>query len=238
MSRRPIAANPVQRAGDVRRRLWSESPIPRPATRRVRMVGATPPPVSYWWKFDDQSGPFTEASGGPALARSDVYGTYRVAGLAPGSAYAFRFSDGGGDYSLAQGSVPWLAGPVTVDVWMSHLIPTSTADSILLQLLGAGELRIEGSGFTGDLLLRARNSGGAMVTLATITSPATPAHLVWAVDPAAGTSRLTLNGSLVSNTDGHDIRWNANPTLAVMVGPPDGQPASVVDELRITGNTP
>lgn len=45
MSRRPVAANPVQRAGDVRRRLWSEAPIPRVATRRVRNLAV--PPGTY-----------------------------------------------------------------------------------------------------------------------------------------------------------------------------------------------
>jgi hypothetical protein len=39
VSRRPTAANPVRRRGDVRRRLWSESSIPKVATRRVRMAG-------------------------------------------------------------------------------------------------------------------------------------------------------------------------------------------------------
>lgn len=42
MSRRPVVGNPVRRRNDVRRRMWSESPIPRVATRRVRFTGSPP----------------------------------------------------------------------------------------------------------------------------------------------------------------------------------------------------
>lgn len=43
MSVRPLRGSPVVRVGDVRRRRWSESPIPRPGVRRVRATGQLAP---------------------------------------------------------------------------------------------------------------------------------------------------------------------------------------------------
>lgn len=50
MSLRPRAGNPVRRDGDVRRRLWSESPIPRHTRRRIRTTkGGDLATMSVYW---------------------------------------------------------------------------------------------------------------------------------------------------------------------------------------------
>lgn len=53
MSIRPRAGNPVRRVNDVRRHMWSESPIPRVASRRVRSAYVAPiPPEWLYWDYN------------------------------------------------------------------------------------------------------------------------------------------------------------------------------------------
>jgi len=87
MSRRPIAANPVQRRNDVRRRMWSESPVPRVASRRVRSTSGAPvvPPGNM--TFGPKSGAFSLGVADVGSATVDLLthaygipGTYQVPG--------------------------------------------------------------------------------------------------------------------------------------------------------------
>lgn len=66
MSVRPLRGSPVLRVGDVRRRRWSESPIPRPGVRRTRTMAAASGEVilrpDYIWDVDATTAPLTRST--------------------------------------------------------------------------------------------------------------------------------------------------------------------------------
>lgn len=138
MSRRPWEARPQPgRGGDGWRRRWSESPIPRAATRRVRMAGAPPPLYSNGYSH---TVPQTR-SAPPATVYMDQYNWTGTPSLAQGGAMLdlmVGYQTGGwtlptGWTSVASGTVGALEYEVA---WCSHL--TSPSGILTLPSWSAG----------------------------------------------------------------------------------------------------
>jgi len=183
-------------------RRWSESPIPRPAVRRIRAGAAAP---TYWWKFDNASGSTPEVGGGASIVYDNTV-THHATALAPGSTYALTIPIATGTTGQASVTPPLGAGgTIALDFWVSGLALPATGSAVLFQMWDtvspAGEFSIVMNGDTNEMEFSI--DGTAVDGVATWADPA----------PIRGGLNLTPGGSVVANhgpRDPHDARDHAN----------------------------
>lgn len=229
-------------------RMFSESPIPRQAQRRVRRIGAPPKVLpQFWWKFDEASGAFHDS-----VADAGNIGSasgYHQTPLAPDSTYSMRTGSmvEGWDFPAV---TPGPTGWIVFDWWMAYQDQTLTGSPVRVMLTrfrsAAGtsnDLRVLWTAMSPDLMtkkLRFLINGSSTLndanveaaTVLALTAWDDPGHFVWKVKPTTGEWKVYIGGALVGSGSA-SISWSG--LWEARFVSLKSTPASGWDEFKVYG---